>query len=358
MNEAVVLVSSSEFALKSYPVRRTLEQRLIDDLRFALRMAGFVNFTTEKHEGKIVIRGITDTALAARTIARIFGVAYACPATRIPCSMESIMSEIVSTASETMSSGQSFAIRCHRSSRNSISTQEVARKGGSEVLNKLVGKNVRVNLSAPDVAISVDLSEKNAFVYTSKQRGPGGLPLSSQWKMLAILDSGPLSLFAAYVMMRRGCLAQLLIPVHGTDDSSALSKQLRLARKLRSFVTRENYHAFIIELDKAFDDNSKQTTRMLALEIAQDHHFRGIILADIVGQVAFHKRLAERSLELGVPVFQPLIGFDRDDLMELSRVFDIEQPEIEAAFPLGSDLSPESSIGSTADFRVREVSIS
>jgi thiamine biosynthesis protein ThiI len=271
--------------------------------------------------------------------------------------MEDIMSEIVSTASETMSSGQSFAIRCHRSSRNSISTQEVARKGGSEVLNKL-GRGVRVNLSAPDVTISVDLSEKGAFVYTSKQRGPGGLPLSSQWKMLAILDSGPLSLFAAYVMMRRGCLAHLLIPVHATDGASALSKQLRLASKLRSFVTRENYHAFIIELDKAFDDNSKQTTRMLALEIAQDHHFRGIILADIVGQVAFHKRLAERSLELGVPVFQPLIGFDRDDLMELSRVFDIEQPEIEAALPLGSDLSPESSIGSTADFRVREVSIS
>jgi adenylyl- and sulfurtransferase ThiI len=318
-------------------------------------MAGFVNFTTEKHEGKIVIRGITDTALAARTIARIFGVAYACPATRIPCSMESIMSEIVSTASETMSSGQSFAIRCHRSSRNSISTQEVARKGGSEVLNKLVGKNVRVNLSAPDVAISVDLSEKNAFVYTSKQRGPGGLPLSSQWKMLAILDSGPLSLFAAYVMMRRGCLAQLLIPVHGTDDSSALSKQLRLARKLRSFVTRENYPAFIIEL--AFGDISKQIARMLALEIAKEHHFRGIILADIVGQIAFHKRLAERSLELGVPVFQPLIGFDRDDLMNLGRVFDIEQPEIEAALPLGFDLSSESSIVSTADFRVREVSI-
>jgi adenylyl- and sulfurtransferase ThiI len=112
-----------------------------------------------------------------------------------------------------------------------------------------------------------------------------------------------------------------------------------------------------MEFDSAFDDNSKQTARMLALEIAQDHHFRGLILADIVGQIAFHKRLAAKSLELRVPVFQPLIGFDRDDLMELGQMFNIEQPEIEAALPLGFDLSSENSIGSTADFRVREVSI-
>lgn len=77
--EPVLLVASAEFTLKSSPVRRTLEQRLIDDLKITLSRAGFEGFTIEKHAARIVVRDLHDTESAARSCAKVFGVAYAVP---------------------------------------------------------------------------------------------------------------------------------------------------------------------------------------------------------------------------------------------------------------------------------------
>ena len=74
-------------------------------------------------------------------------------------------------------------------------------------------QSVRVDLKKPDLTISVDLTGDMVYVYGNRTQGPGGLPISSQWKMLAVLDSGPLTVLAAYAMMRRGCLVELFIPI-------------------------------------------------------------------------------------------------------------------------------------------------
>jgi thiamine biosynthesis protein ThiI len=287
-----------------------------------LRNADLRNFTIGKAAGRIIVGGINDASLAARTIARVFGVAYAVPAIRVEGSMEAILSAVRQRAVDTLTTEQSFAIRCHRSSQSVISTRDVEREGGSQILNILAGRKIKVNLDHPDVLISVDLSGQTAYVYTTRLPGPGGLPLSSQWKMLGILDSGPLSLFAAYVMMRRGCLIQLLIPCSMTNIRFQSDRQLALARKLKEFVTRESYPGFILELDRM--PQATKNIRRVGLEFARQHRFRGIILADVAGSIGFDSSLTRRSQELGVPVFQPLIGFDETDLSKLGKLFGVE----------------------------------
>jgi thiamine biosynthesis protein ThiI len=321
-DDQVVLVSSAEFVLKSSPVRRTLEQRLIDDLRFALRNSGFHDFTTDKAAGRIIVGRISDAMLSARVIARVFGVASAAPAVRVEGSMEAILNAVLQRAVKTLTADQSFAIRCHRSSQSMISTRGVEREGGSQILSALAGRKIKVNLNQPDILISVDLSGQNAYVYTTRLQGPGGLPLSSQWKMLAVLDSGPQSLFAAYVMMRRGCLTQLLIPCSSTDAYFLSEHQLMLARKLREFVTRENYPGFILELDKM--PQASKIIRRISLEFARKHRFRGVIFADVAGAIAVDSSLTRRSQELALPIFQPLIGLDEMDLRKLGQLLDVE----------------------------------
>jgi len=321
-DDQVVLVSSAEFVLKSSPVRRTLEQRLIDDLRFALRNSGFRGFTTEKAAGRIIICGIGDAMLAARIIAKVFGVAYAAPAIKVQASIEAILQAVLQKAVETLTAEHSFAIRCHQSSLSSISTRLVEREGGSQVLRTFAGRKIRVDLDHPDVLISVDLSGQNAYVYTTRLSGPGGLPLSSQWKMLAVLDSGPLSLFAAYVMMRRGCLTQLLIPCSSTDMRFLSDHQLMLAGKLRCLVTRENYPGFIVELDKM--PQASKVIRRISLEFARERRFRGVVFADVAGPIAIDSSLSQRSKELVLPIFQPLIGLEEIDLRKLGQLLDVE----------------------------------
>ena len=324
--EQVVLVSSAEFVLKSSPVRRSLEQRLVDDLRFALRNANIQNFTTDRVASRIIVGGINDALTTARVIAKIFGVAYAIPATRIEGSMESLLIAIRQRAAENLTFGQSFAIRCHGSARSAISSRDVEKEAGSQILKALADRKIRVNLGHPDLLLSVDLASQYAYLYTNRLPGPGGLPLSSQWKMLGLLDS-PLSLFAAYVMMRRGCLTQFLIPCSTTDTRFQTDRQLALARKLRQFVTREKYPGFILELDKM-----SQTTnliRRIVLEFASKQRFRGVVYADVGGSIAFDASISERARELRLPIFQPLMGLDETDLDKLGQVLGVDWRDVD-----------------------------
>jgi adenylyl- and sulfurtransferase ThiI len=351
----VVLVSSAEFALKSSPVRRTLEQRLIDDLKFAMRKSNSCHVTAAKSAGRIVLQGVTDSKVAAQICARVFGVAHAIPAMKVDCSLERILHEIVQLAKESLNDDQSFGIRCHRSSPSAISPHEVEVLGGSAVLKGVCRRNIEVNLRKPDLWISVDLSGESAYVYSSKIPGPGGLPLSSQWKMVSILDADILSLFAAYVMMRRGCLVQLLIPNSITDDQSSLDRQLALARKLRRFVTRENYRAFILK--HHYQSHEKVFIRLMCLNLARRRRFKGILFADVDGSIHFEERLLARSRELGLPIFQPLVGLGEDDLIELGRIFDVEWAEIKSTLSAKSSTSVESSLVDLSEFTVEEISL-
>jgi len=322
--EQVVLVSSAEFVLKSSPVRRTLEQRLIDDLRFALRNAHIQNFNINKAAGRIIVRGVNNAPLAAQEITRVFGVAYAIPATCVAGTMDSVLSAVQLRAAESLTLEQSFAIRCHGSATSMISSRDVEKVAGSQILKTLADRKIRVNLDHPDIMISVDLTGEIAYVYTTRFPGPGGLPLSSQWKMLGILDS-PLSLLAAYVMMRRGCLTQLLIPCSTVGPRFQTDCQIELARKLRQFVTRKNYPGFILELDKM--PQAINLIRRIGLEFARERRFRGVVFADVRGAIAFDSSINKRSRELGLPVFYPLIGLDETDLNKLGKLLGVDQKE-------------------------------
>jgi thiamine biosynthesis protein ThiI len=332
-SEPIVLVASAEFTLKSSPVRRTLEQRLIDDLKVRLTRAGIEGFRIEKDAGRIMIRGISQTDMAAQYCAKVFGVAYAAPAIDLPASMETVLPTLVGVAGEALESGQSFAIRTHRSTASPLSRHEIEIKGGSEVLRKLAQKEVKVDLKNPDVTLYVDLAGDRAYVYHQRFGGPGGLPLSSQWKMLAVLDSGPLSILAAFSMMRRGCLVEPLIPISDTIPSLAKERQLRFARTLRDLVTRPNYRAFLIQLGEPDTsslkyDAARRLVRLLSMRLAKEKRFRGLIFADVAGDIAALQdgfATADRSYP---PIFRPLIGLDSEDLIGMCEEIGVPVEEL------------------------------
>jgi thiamine biosynthesis protein ThiI len=362
--EPVVIVASSESALKSSPVRRTLEDRLVDDLRSALSKAGFSSFSIDKHAARVVIRGIEDTAAAARYCARVFGVAYAAPATLLPASMGEVSTAVAQVAEESLKIGQSFAIRAHRSSPSPLSRRDVEVQGGSQVLQVLKNRNLKVDLKHPDVTVLVDLAGDRAYVYRSKLSGPGGLPLSSKWKMLAILDSGPLSILAAYAMMRRGCLVELLVPTSQKWTIFDKGRQLHYAKILGELVARPNYKAFLLNIDSplsVFKDlgNAKcrHLTRALGIQLATQKRFRGIVFSDVVGEITSEQQMQGTTKAL--PVFTPLIGMNKGDLMELSALMGIGKEELlqqlglEEASQAVTDRLPESvslSEGAISDF--------
>jgi adenylyl- and sulfurtransferase ThiI len=317
-----VIIASSEFALKSAPVRRTLEQRLLDDIRTALGRGGISGLRPEKHAGRIAIRGVQDAQTVAKICASIFGVVYAAHGFVVSASKDEILQTAARVASDRLESGQTFAIRAHRSGPTAVSRREIEVDGGAKVLAQLKQRDISVRLNHPDVTIYVDLADDRAYVYSDVIPGPGGLPLSAQWKMLAIQDSGPLSILAAYSMMRRGCVTELFIPVSEQIALYNREHQFDLARKLRRFVTRAEYKAHVFELDEALNSASSQNhARTLvgeaALRFARTKKFRGLIFSDVEGDLeAIRNQVAGESVP---PVLlYPLIGFSSEDLNQLS----------------------------------------
>jgi thiamine biosynthesis protein ThiI len=192
---------------------------------------------------------------------------------------------------------------------------------------------VTVDLDDPDLTFYVDLVAEDAFVYCERLQGPGGLPLSSQWKMLAVLDSGPLSILAAYAMMRRGCVVELFIPISGVVNGLAARTQLNLAWKLDRLATRPNYKAFTLAIDELLEKASegsqvgsgewKQLVRSLAVRFAKEKRFRALVLGDVSGNLD-----AATVAGAELPIFYPLLGLEGNDLAELSNSAGISDSEL------------------------------
>ena len=330
-----MLVASAEFTLKSSPVRRTLEQRLMDDLKVGMTRKGLDGFNIEMDAGRIIVRGVRDAEIAARCCARVFGVAYAAPASVLPASMSGVMKMIVEMAEKSLSPGQSFAIRSHRATPSPLSRREVEIKGGSEVLRVLNSSGVKVDLTNPDLTIFVDLVDDRAYVYREKLTGPGGLPLSSQWKMLLILDSGPLSVLAAYAMMRRGCLIEPLLPLSDRLSFFARDQQLQLGQNLRDLVTRPSYRIFTLEFDQSFRNASslaypeaRWLARKAGTRLAAEKRFKGVVFSDVAGPIGVRQPQDAVDSRMNPPIFQPLIGLSSEDLSTMCKEVGIAEDRL------------------------------
>jgi thiamine biosynthesis protein ThiI len=317
----------------------------MDDLRVALTRSGLEGFVVEKEAGRIVVRGTRDADNAARLCAKVFGVAYAAPAVYLPASMDIVTQSIVKLAIEALKPGQSFAIRAHRATTIPLSRHEIEINGGSRVLRSLGRDVVKVNLKTPDVTIFVDLVGDFAYVYCERLPGPGGLPLSSQWRMLAVLDSGPLSILAAYAMMRRGCLVELLIPFSVTIPPFAKDQQLRLAQILREFVTRSPYRAFTFAFESLIDQVSKSRpeygaakrfARLASMKLAAEKRYKGLVFSDVTGALAALNRELVETTKPVPPVFHPLIGLSKEDLLGMCREIGIPDEELRSQVALES----------------------
>ena len=344
--QPVVLVASSEFTLKSSPVRRTLEQRLIDDLKFALTRASFEGFRIEKEAARLVVLGAKGSGNPAIPCSTVFGVAYAAYAQLLTnASLKDVTETIVGLAQQRLQTGQTFAVRAHRSTAGGISRRDVEVSGGAEVMRYMKQLGITVDLDDPDLTFYVDLVGEDAYVYCERLQGPGGLPLSSQWKMLAVLDCGPTSILAAYAMMRRGCVVELFIPVSGMIDELATRRQLVLARRLDRLATRPNYKAFTLDIDKlpATSSNEfhvgsgqwKQLVRSLAVRFAKEKRFRALVLGDVSGSLD-----AATVAKAELPVFYPLLGLEGEDLAELSSLAEVSNSELKPDEELECSLSP------------------
>jgi thiamine biosynthesis protein ThiI len=208
----------------------------------------------------------------------------------------------------------------------------------SEDLNRELGSCVvertrsRVDLDHPEVTIHVEVLPRDIYFSFGREAGPGGLPVGVSGSVVALLSGGIDSPVAAYRMLRRGCrIVFVHYHSHPFQDSTSRQKAADLTRCL----TRFQFHSRLClvpfgELQREIVAKTPGPLRVvlyrrfmarIAAEIARREGAKGLVTGESLGQVASQtlENLAVVEEAVGLPVHRPLIGNDKEEIVQQAR---------------------------------------
>lgn len=203
-------------------------------------------------------------------------------------------------------------------------------------VNEILGEEIRkklhkkVDLRNAELTIFIEIGSKNAYIYTEKCEGIGGLPVGVEGKVISLLSGGIDSPVASWLMMKRGCN---VIFVHFYNEKLVAkpNKAEEIVKKLNeSQLESIAYYIPFADLQYEIIKEVPAKYRMIvyrrfmakiANEIASIEKAKAIVTGDSLGQVA--SQTLENLLCIydasSLPVLSPLIGFDKKEIIEMAK---------------------------------------
>ena len=329
MNHDVIIARYGEIGLKSPKIRSRFERKLVKNIE--------ATFECEvvRNQGRIYIFP-NDFDEGIEKLNRVFGVVSYSPATSTKTTYEEIDETLTDYTKNLISEGildenTKFAIKCRRVGKHDFTSQEMAGHCGGVVRKVIMAP---VDLTNPDLTIFVEVREDDTYIYHEKIKGPGGLPLGTQGRVVVLLSSGIDSPVAAYLMMKRGCE---VVALHCNNDPFAGPKVTELFNQL---VDRLNIYAKGVPIKKrvidygeylqAAKDNApekmtcvlcKSGMYHIAEKLAEKLGADAIVDGSSVGQVASQTLSNILATRYGVemPILSPLIGLDKEEITAIAK---------------------------------------
>lgn len=193
------LLRYGELGLKGRHVRRSMKDRLLSNAARVLEAGGGQGRFREE-EGRLFVE--TQLPEAPDLLARVFGLVSLSPVVTVSSEMEALRSAGLELAAAQRDQGDRFAIRARRVGQHDYTSMDVARRLGAAVLETFPG--LTVDLDDPAWEVHLDIRGERAYLFTEVRRGPGGLPLGTQGRVVAYVE-GPEGVLASWLLMKRGC---------------------------------------------------------------------------------------------------------------------------------------------------------
>ncbi len=315
------LLRYSEIALKSEPVRRRWEDVLITNIHKALP-----DCRIKKERGRIWLEGPVDP----ERLKKVFGLVSFSEVEH--CSLGDLNSFIIEYCHRKgLGEAKTFAMRLKRVGEHSFSSQEKTIELADLVLEEF--KGLKVNLSAPEVTVHVEIRNEDCYLFTDSIKGAGGLPLGVEGKLVALMSGGIDSPVAAWMMMRRGCrIVPVYVDLFGDESCFERSKTVVEALKeyqpdMELLVVRDKFLETAKEklahegLAKYICLICKRRMYKVAESIAREVGAKGVVTGESLGQVASQTldNLFVLDDAATMPIYRPLIGFDKVDAEKIAR---------------------------------------
>ena len=309
-----------EIATKSRRTRKRFVQVLVKNIRDCLKSSG-IEHTIHDRWSRLFVTADDETT--GRRIAGVFGVSSV---STIEARIPADLGEVVRVGEELFRdrvSGKTYAVRARRAGTFGFGTQDVHVQLGA-VLNAYGA----VDLDNPDVTVSVELRDGEAFLFCGRIDGVGGLPLGVEGRAVCLLSGGFDSPVAAWLMLKRGvALDYVFCNLGGEAYERAVVSVAKILADAWSFGDRPKVH--VIEFDAVVADLKqvvkprywqivlKRLMYRAAEQIATAIHAEGIVTGESIGQVSSQTLHNLRAIDdvTELPVFRPLIGFDKYEII-------------------------------------------
>jgi thiamine biosynthesis protein ThiI len=293
-------------------------------------LKGLDHMGVERFAGRLLIRLAPASPIEeiAHRLKMVFGVANLMIAHEVPAEIESIERGLSELASAVRF--ESFKIDARRGTKDfPLNSQQLNTRLGA-LVQKLT--NAAVRMENPDAVFFVEITGRRAFLYDARIPGAGGLPSGTGGRVLCLLSGGIDSPVASFRLMRRGCRV-LHIHFHSYPHTTAESveKVRRLLRVLSRFQVESQLCLVpFADLQKEIVAYAPPPLRVvlyrrfmirIAEAVAIREKASALVTGDSLGQVASQtlENIRTVSAAASIPIFRPLIGDDKEDIMRAAR---------------------------------------
>ena len=328
--EKALVVRYAEIHLKGLN-RPYFERMLVDRIRDALSP---VQARIEREQGRVFVYDITETELdaSARKICNVFGVHSVSPAFCVPKNWDSICSSAILLLKEKTAQPITFKCFAKRSDKRfPMTSEQICRELGHVLLEEY--PTLSVDVHHPRIHVNVEIRQSNAFIYTDEMKGVGGMPVGTNGKAMLLISGGIDSPVAGYMIAKRGVsLAAVHFYSYPYTSERARDKVIDLARIVARYAGDiDLYLVFFTDIQLAIYEKcpSSETTvlmRRLMMKIAERIALQcgaqALITGESIGQVASQTMdsLVCTDDAVSMPVFRPLIGFDKEEIVEKAQM--------------------------------------
>ena len=339
MKADIILLKYGEISLKGLN-RPMFEKQLLANVAKALAPLG--KFSIRKSQSTVYVEPLgddIDMQAATERLSKVFGIVNICPAAKCQKTIEDIERTTLECLSQIDLNGKTFKVEAKREDKQfPMNSPQLCRHMGSVILKNTEGLSVDVH--NPDILVQIEI-RKEAFIFTQKVSGAGGMPVGTAGRAALLLSGGIDSPVAGWMISKRGVVLDAVhFHSHPYTSDRAKEKVIELAKIMTQYTGPIRLHIVPftdIQLD-IIDKCPKNYLTIImrrlmmriAEKIARESGAMALITGESIGQVASQtmESLVVTDNAVDIPVFRPCIGMDKEEIVTISKKIDTYETSI------------------------------
>ena len=332
MKFTAFLIKYAEIGIKGRN-RYLFEDALIHQIKFALKKCEG-KFLIHKTQGRIYVdaEGEFDYDEAVGLLQHVFGISGICPVVYVEDEgFEKLCDTVVTYVADVYPDrNKTFKVQARRARKNYPKESMEINMDMGEVLLKAYPE-MKVDVHDPDILLNIEIREK-IYIYSEIIPGPGGMPVGTGGKAMLLLSGGIDSPVAGYMIAKRGVKIDAVY-FHAPPYTSERAKQkvVDLARIVSRYAGPIYLHVInFTDIQLYIHEKCpheeltilmRRYMMRIAEHIARETECLGLITGESIGQVASQtmNSLIATNEVCELPVYRPLIGFDKQEIVEVSE---------------------------------------